>query len=56
MAIVIEANKDTTRKQLDEALKKIKRSHHIRLDKYFGKIKFTMDGLDYQKIIRNEWQ
>ena len=25
------------------------------LEKYFGKIKLTIDPLDYQKSVRNEW-
>lgn len=56
-AYVVELNKNSTRQQLDNALKKIHpKKREINLDKYFGKIKFGMDGLDYQKKVRNEWR
>jgi len=50
-------NHNSSRKELDEALAKIsKKPKGIDLKKYFGKVKFKMDGLEYQKQIRNEWR
>jgi hypothetical protein len=57
MAKKIEVDKTTSRSQLDEALIKLhKKKTPLNLDKYFGKIKFGTDGLDYQLKIRNEWR
>jgi hypothetical protein len=54
-SIIIDQN--SSRKELDEALAKLPEKHKgINLKKYFGKIKFRMDGLEYQKKIRNEWR
>jgi len=33
-----------------------KKKKPINLDRYFGKVKFGLDGLEYQKKLRNEWQ
>ncbi len=50
-------NHNSSRKELDEALAKLsKKPKGINLKKYFGKVKFKMDGLEYQKQIRNEWR
>ena len=57
MAKIIEVNKSTTRSKLDEELTKLPaKKTSINLNKYFGKIKFGVDGLDYQLKIRNEWR
>ena len=57
MAKVIEINKETSRKQLDDALTKLtKKKAPIDLKKYAGKIDFGVDGLEYQLKIRNEWR
>jgi hypothetical protein len=54
-SIIIDQN--SSRKELDEALAKIERKPRgINLKKYFGKVKFRMDGLEFQKKIRNEWR
>jgi hypothetical protein len=56
-AYIVELNKNTTRQQLDNALKKIVApKRKINLDKYAGKIKFKTDGLAYQKKVRDEWR
>jgi hypothetical protein len=57
MAKVIEVDKSTGRDKLDKELTKLpKKKASINLDKYFGKIKFDVDGLDYQLKVRNEWR
>jgi hypothetical protein len=57
MAKVIEVDKSTSRNKLDEELTKLpKKKAPINLDKYFGKIKFGVDGLNYQLKIRDEWR
>lgn len=57
MAKVIEINKTTSRSQLDEALTKVpKKKATIDLSKYFGKINFGVDGLEYQLKTRDEWR
>lgn len=57
MAKVIEVNKTTSRIKLDEELNKLtKKKTPIDLNKYFGKINFGVDGLEYQLKVRNEWK
>jgi len=57
MAKIIEVNKLTGRIKLDEELTKLpKKKVPIKLDKYFGKINFGVDGLDYQLKSRDEWR
>jgi hypothetical protein len=57
MAKVIEIDKTTSRKQLDEALTNVpKNKSSIDLSKYFGKVKFGIDGLEYQLKVRDEWR
>ena len=57
MAKIIEITKITSRKQLDEALTKLPaQKKPIDLNKYFGKINFQQEGLDYQIKTRNEWR
>ncbi len=34
----------------------VKTRKNIDLDKYFGKVKFDVGGLEYQKQIRGEWR
>lgn len=57
MAKKIEVNKTTSRSQLDAELIKLpQKKAPLNLNKYFGKIKFETDGLEYQLKIRNEWR
>lgn len=57
MAKIIEVDKSTSRIKLDEELTKLpSKKTPINLKKYFGKIKFGVDGLDYQLKIRDEWR
>jgi len=57
-AMTIKVNKRSTRKQLEQALMElqVKTRKNIDLDKYFGKVKFDVGGLEYQKQIRGEWR
>jgi hypothetical protein len=42
---------------MDEQLIKLpKKKALLNLDKYFGKINFDTDGLDYQLKVRDEWR
>jgi hypothetical protein len=55
MAKIIEVDKSTSRIKLDEELTKLpSKKAPINLKKYFGKIKFGVDGLDYQLKIKDE--
>jgi hypothetical protein len=57
MAKKIEVNKTTSRVELDEKLAKLpKNKAPLNLDKYFGKINFGIDGLEYQLKVRDEWR
>ncbi|MFA5670070.1 MAG: hypothetical protein WC967_12550 [Balneolaceae bacterium] len=50
--------KKDTAKAIREKIKKAadeKKRKTINLDRYFGKVNFGTDGLEYQKKIRNEW-
>ena len=55
MATVIEIPKNATKKQLDEVAKKLKAIPKKSIKKHFGKLKWPVDALEYQKQIRNEW-
>lgn len=56
MAASIDKN-DATEK-IRETIRKAaeKRKKHIDLGRYFGKVNFGVDGLKYQKTIRDEWK
>lgn len=55
--MVVRIKKTTKKEEIDKLLKKLKtKRKKVNLDKYFGKINFGMDGLTYQKKIRNEWR
>ncbi|WP_162499814.1 hypothetical protein [Mucilaginibacter terrigena] len=57
MGKVIEIDKTTTRSQLDKELDKLpNKKDPIDLNKYFGKVKFGVDGLEYQLKSRDEWR
>jgi len=47
--------KDITSDKLSILLAKIKRPHKKTLAPHFGKLKRGLDGLEYQKMVRNEW-
>jgi hypothetical protein len=53
MAKTIEVNKSISRDELDKKIKTLSNQKPpINLDKYFGKINFGVDGLDYQLKMR----
>jgi hypothetical protein len=59
--MVIRIPKDAPASAVDEALKQIasqpnKARKGFDPKKYAGKIKFPVDGLTYQKQVRDEWQ
>ncbi len=59
--MVIRISKDAPANAIDEALKLIASQPKKPLkgfdpSKYAGKIKFPMDGLTYQKMVRDEWE
>jgi len=55
MAIVIKIPKNPTKKELGKIKEKIEKLPRKNIGKHFGKLKRPMDGLEYQKMIRNEW-
>lgn len=57
MGKTIIVDKDTKKEQLNKALSKLpKKRKSIDVKKYFGKIDFGIDGLEYQLKIRDEWR
>lgn len=57
MALTI--HKKDSEKEIREKIQKAiadQKKKCINLDRYFGKINFGLEGLEYQKRIRNEWQ
>lgn len=55
MATVIKIPKNPTKEQLEEVKKKIQYFPRENASKHFGKMKWPIDGLEYQKMMRNEW-
>ena len=57
LAMVIVVNKDTDKKEIEAALKKIKQQPgKPKLADFKGKLKDTFgDALEYQKKLRDEW-
>jgi hypothetical protein len=52
-------HKKDSEKDIHRKIKKAaadKKKKPVNLDRYFGKVNFGSDGLEYQKKIRNEWQ
>ena len=56
MATVIKIPKNPTKEQLVELKQKIQKMPRKNASKHFGKMKWPMDGLEYQKMMRNEWK
>jgi len=59
--MVITIKKDAPPSAVTDALKAIADQHKssrkgFDAKKYAGKIKFPMDGLTYQKMVRDEWR
>jgi hypothetical protein len=47
--------KEITLENVDNLLSKIKKNRKQTIAKHFGKLKRGIDGMEYQKSIRNEW-
>ncbi len=47
--------KEITKDNISDLLGKMKKRKKKTLAKHFGKLKRGIDGVEYQKAIRNEW-
>ncbi|MDR2086093.1 MAG: hypothetical protein LBP72_02840 [Dysgonamonadaceae bacterium] len=47
--------KEITVKDVDKLLNTINKSGKKTIAKHFGKLKRGIDGMEYQKSVRNEW-
>lgn len=57
MSVVIQKN--DSKEKIDSIIEKAvnrKGKKTINLDRYFGKVKFDLEGLAYQKKVRDEWE
>jgi hypothetical protein len=52
--MVIEV-KEITQENVSDLLYQVKKHRKQTIAKHFGKLKRGIDGLEYQKDIRNEW-
>lgn len=55
----VKLHKKDSAQAIREAIKKAsshKKKKSVDIDRYFGKVNFGMDGLEYQKKVRNEWE
>lgn len=56
MSVTID--KDQSKKQIEKKIERVskeKEGKRIDAGKYFGKIDFGVDGLTFQKRVRDEW-
>ena len=53
--MIIEITKKTTKEQIAKFLNKLKIGKSMNAKKYCGAIKWDIDGLEYQKQLRDEW-
>ena len=53
--MLIEIKKSTTKEQIAKLLKKIKFGKSFNAQKYCGALKWNIDGIEFQKQLRNEW-
>jgi len=55
--MTIEIKSPVTKEKVQEAIAQLatEKSNKKSLRQHFGKLKRGLDGLDYQKQIRNEW-
>lgn len=54
--MIIVINKNTSKKEIKEKLKKLKSTKVFDAKKFAGKIKWGEDALVFQKRLRNEWE
>ena len=55
MAVVIDMPKNPSKKKVKEILEKVESLKKGKMAKHFGALKRGIDGLEYQKKVRNEW-
>ena len=55
MATVIEIPKKASKKKVKEILEKVESLKKGKMAKHFGALKRGIDGLAYQKQVRDEW-
>ena len=55
-AMLLEITKETGLDQINEALKKINPGKLFNAKKHCGKVKWDVDGVTYQKNLRDEWK
>jgi hypothetical protein len=56
LIMTIEIKTPVTKEKVQQAIEQFsKESGKKSLRKHFGKLKRNLDGLDYQKQVRNEW-
>jgi hypothetical protein len=53
--MVVTIRKNTSNKEIEKMLLRMKSRKLFRSKMFLGKIKWGEDGLEYQKRIRNEW-
>ena len=53
--MLVEITRKTGLAQINATLKKLKSGKSFDAKKHCGKVKWDVDGLTYQKDIRNEW-
>lgn len=53
----VHLRKDMSKEEMEKELSKLekRKGKKASLKKYVGKVNFGMDGLSYQKAVRNEW-
>jgi hypothetical protein len=54
-AIMVIEVKKITPENIDNLLSKIKKQRKQTIAKHYGKLKRGIDGMEYQKSMRNEW-
>jgi hypothetical protein len=54
--MTVEIKTPVTKEKIQEAIEQLtKETEKKNLKKHFGKLKRNLDGLEYQKEVRNEW-
>lgn len=54
--MTIEIKSPVTKEKVEQAIEQLKKETEPKnLRKHFGKLKRNLDGLEYQKQVRNDW-
>lgn len=53
--MLVEITRKTALSKINETLKKLKTGKLFNAKKHCGKVKWDIDGLEYQKSLRDEW-